>query len=737
MSASFELPKGYKFAGLKAGVKVRRSDLGVLLSARPASAAAMLTTNRSRAACTERIADLLPRDDLRAVVVLSGNANALTGEQGRRDEDRFAELTAGALGLEARTVATACTGVTGTALPVGLIAKAVGGIAESLGDDPTPFADAICTTDTRRKIAHRSLVVSGRKVHVLGIAKGSGMIHPGMATMLSFIITDLKATPAQLQESLHRTVPRTFNRITVDRDMSTNDMVLLLANGATPVGPAHGAPPPDAFVTAVEEVSRELAIAIARDGEGATRLLESEVRGAPDEETAADLARSMAESNLFKAALFSGDPNWSRAIAALGARAVDYPELPDPRTATVWLQGVKVYEAGLVPFDEVRLRRLMQQAELRIEVELPGGGPGAAKAWGCDLSYEYVRLNADIAATITEKRKGGLMRVNEMRRLSPKMRQEMLVDCLRHIERFKGMTAVIRVSGEAADKADLREALIQDVLLLRSAGLRPVLVHGGTPRVQHDLERVGEQLEMTDGAPDVQGEATRVVEATLTGRINRDLVALAHRLGGKAVGISGKDGDLIRAERSAGHAHGSAAGIVTRVDPTLLRALGRLNPHWSGDLRFRGRSLRRWEGAAFHRRVAFLHQVPVMFEGTVAENVKTACRWLGAEPPADPGAWLASARLDPGLWSKPAAGLSVGEKQRLALLRALLGRPEALLLDEVTASLDPASARAVEERVAAFHREGGAVLWIRHRERAPGEDARTWILAGGVLREDS
>jgi len=170
---------------------------------------------------------------------------------------------------------------------------------------------------------------------------------------------------------------------------------------------------------------------------------------------------------------------------------------------------------------------------------------------------------------------------------------------------------------------------------------------------------------------------------------------------------------------------------------TLLRALGRLNPHWHGDLRYRDRSLRRWEGPAFHRRVAFLHQVPVMFEGTVADNVHAACRWLNASPPADPSAWLASVRLAPTLWDEPASGLSVGEKQRLALLRALLGRPEILLLDEVTASLDPTSARAVEDRVAAFHRNGGTVVWIRHKDRVPGEGGRIWTLAGGVLREES
>lgn len=384
-------PIGFRAAAMHCGVRKSRPDVAMLVSDRPTVAAGTFTQSRVRASNVD-VCEAIVRDAgmARAIICVSGNANACTGDQGREDTLSVQNAAAAALGLAASEVLFAATGVIGEPLPVGRITPAMpqlcGRLSSQAGD---AFAHAILTTDKRPKEGLRRIVVDGRTVTVGGAAKGSGMIHPNMATMLGFLTTDAAVEQKTLQAVLSRAVDRTFNRITVDQDTSTNDMALLLANGAAgnhPIGPNH--PDLAAFAMAVEDLCRELARAIARDGEGATKLLTVHVHGALTEDEAADLARAVAGSSLVKSALFGADPNFGRVLAVLGRTSAAFA----PEDLRFSIGGHTVFENGIPTGAEEAARQAMQEEEVLFDLYLGAGG-AEAEAFGCDLSYEYVRIN--------------------------------------------------------------------------------------------------------------------------------------------------------------------------------------------------------------------------------------------------------------------------------------------------------------------------------------------------------
>jgi len=327
---------------------------------------------------------------VRAVVANSGNANAATGERGIEDARAMQALGAEALGLEAGEVAVASTGVIGVRLPMDRISSGISAASSELGEGDEGFAGSILTTDTRAKEAVARVEIGGRTVTVGGTAKGSGMIHPNMGTMLAFLTTDAAVEKSCLNETLSRVTDRTFNRVTVDGDTSPSDMALLMANGAAGNEPLTlDSPDYPAFAEAVEGVARTLAREIARDGEGATRLVEVAVEGAASEESAAALAKSVVGSNLVKAAVFGEDANWGRVLTAMGYSG----EVFDPEGVELWFGPIKVFSGGEpVPHEEAEANATLAAGEVKITVRLSEGDASAA-AWGCDLSYEYVRIN--------------------------------------------------------------------------------------------------------------------------------------------------------------------------------------------------------------------------------------------------------------------------------------------------------------------------------------------------------
>jgi len=378
---------GTAAAGVKDG-KPTRTDVALIASDRTCTAAGVFTTNQVIAAPCVVTRRHLEQGRLRAIVVNSGNANACTGEQGERHAVMMARAAAQRIGCDPYEVAVASTGVIGVPLPVERIMKAVKGIGLRPGEWGD-VAKAIMTTDTKPKSIGVDVPLSSGTVHLRGVAKGAGMIHPNMATMLAFVMTDADVDVEALQRFTRRAAGRTFNAISVDGDTSTNDTLLVIANGASGVKPRGD--DLAQFANALEGVCETLAKEIVADGEGVTKVFEVIVRGAASAEDARRAARTITTSNLVKTAIHGSDPNWGRILAAAGRSGAKV----DQSCASVRIGEVVVFASGTpLPLDRDAVRRVFDRAEVPIEVDL-GLGTDAARAWGTDLSAEYVRINAE------------------------------------------------------------------------------------------------------------------------------------------------------------------------------------------------------------------------------------------------------------------------------------------------------------------------------------------------------
>ncbi|BAS27100.1 ornithine acetyltransferase [Limnochorda pilosa] len=384
--------RGIQAAGVHCGIKGRNPDLAVVVTHPPAVAAGTFTTNRVQAAPVVVSREHLARGGLvRAIVVNSGIANACTGEQGLADARRMAAVLAERLGAAPQEVLVASTGVIGQSLPMEKVEAGIQAAVEQVrAGGGADAARAICTTDTRIKQAAVKVSLRGGTVRVGGMAKGSGMIHPNMATMLAFVATDAAVEREWLEERWRRSVAASYNRITVDGDTSTNDMALVLANGASGVRP--DGPGEEALLgEALDQVNLELARMIAADGEGASHLMVVRVTGAASPEEADRCARTIAASPLVKTAVAGRDPNWGRILAAAGRSGVTL----DPSRLDLWIGGVQVAAGGAGRKGaEEAARARMEPFEVEIRLDL-GSGPHEGLAFGCDLTEGYVRINAE------------------------------------------------------------------------------------------------------------------------------------------------------------------------------------------------------------------------------------------------------------------------------------------------------------------------------------------------------
>jgi glutamate N-acetyltransferase / amino-acid N-acetyltransferase len=386
-------PRGFRAAGVSAGIKASGAlDLALIVSDVPAQAAAVFTTNKAQAAAVLVSKDHLAtsRGTVRAIVVNSGCANACTGDVGLKAAREMASATARAVGCPPEHVLVASTGVIGVALPIEKVRAGLPMAFKALGSDQGPAAArAIMTTDLSPKEAAARITIGGREAAIGGMCKGAGMIEPNMATMLGFVTTDAAVPQRLLERALREAVDESFNAITVDGDSSTNDCVLLLANGAS------GAVVDDAayavFVEGLKAVCRELAIAIVRGGEGATKLVTVNVTGGATTAEARKAAKVIANSLLVKTAIHGGDPNWGRLICAAGRAGVAF----DASRAAVTIGTLVLFKDGQ-PHDELApmAAEYLQGKDLMVGVDL-GSGTASSTVWTCDLSAEYVRINAD------------------------------------------------------------------------------------------------------------------------------------------------------------------------------------------------------------------------------------------------------------------------------------------------------------------------------------------------------
>ena len=570
------IPKGFRYSGVSCGIKPQRRDLALVVSDHPAAAAGLFTVNRAAAAPVLDARERVPAEGIRAVLANSGNANALTGPHGLEDVASLRAAVAQALGLQKRAILTASTGVIGQRLPVQKMVDAIPALVEQLGDHAELAAEAIMTTDTRPKMSSRELLVGGKPATVAAICKGTGMLAPQLATTLCVVATDLAITPRMLQDALARAAKPTIEMVTVDGDMSTNDTLFALANGLAG-NPRISEPGHDLEVleAALVDLFGEMARAMAADGEGATKLMEVVVNGAPSDDAARDVARAVANSPLIKAALFGSDPNWGRILATVGSRAGSQKWPIDPYRARVLLQGTAVYGNGSpLEFDREALKTRMREPRVDVRVEL-ADGDASATAWGCDLSYDYVKINADYSSLIVQKADGGVGKDDHVANYSPAFKRTLLVEALKYISAFSGQVAVIKYGGAAMVKDSLKGAFAEDVVLLKRVGLRPVVVHGGAQEVNRTMERLGERSEFVDGLRVTDANNLPVVEMVLSGKVNQELVSLLNARDAAAVGLSGKDGQLIKARKLV-HESGRDLGLwgeVTEVNRDFLRML--------------------------------------------------------------------------------------------------------------------------------------------------------------------
>lgn len=392
-------PIGFTTNGVLSGIKAGRTrpDTALIFSEKPCAAAGVFTKNKVQAECVKLSRRHVAGGSAQAVIVNSGNANACTGEQGAQAALRMAQSAASQLHLQEGDVLVCSTGVIGQQLPVEKIEAKMADLVAGLSKEGHQLArEAIMTTDTRYKEAALETTIGGRTVRLGTMAKGSGMIHINMGTMLGFITTDCAISAAMLDKALRESVEGTYNCVSVDGDTSTNDTLLILANGmaGNQVIDSEG-PDYDAFVSALNQLNTIMAKRIAADGEGAEHLVECRVDGAASVEDARILAKSVISSNLVKAAFFGKDANWGRILCAMGYSGGSFmPEKTSVSFASA-AGRIQVFKEGVpLDFDEELARRILSEDETRIEVELQDGNCSGT-AWGCDLTYEYVKINGD------------------------------------------------------------------------------------------------------------------------------------------------------------------------------------------------------------------------------------------------------------------------------------------------------------------------------------------------------
>ena len=392
ISGGLTAATGIRAAGVHCEIKKNKRDLALIYSTVPAVAAGVFTTNLIKAAPVLVSARNVKEKETRAIVVNSGNANACSGQRGLNDAERMAIITAQALNLEPEQVLVGSTGVIGQFLPMDKVEKGILKAAQVLSREGGSYAaEAILTTDTIKKEIAYTFEISGKKVTIGAMAKGSGMICPNMATMLAFITTDVKISKPLLEKALQESASKSYNLITVDGDTSTNDMVLILANGMAQ-NPEINEEGEDykEFLKALNYVNRQMASNIIRDGEGTTKLIEVTIKGIIDYEMGRKLSMGILNSNLVKTAFFGEDANWGRIITAMGYSCQEFI----PEKVDIFLGDIQVMKDGVgLIFDEEKAKEILSHKKVQVLIDLKLGSEEIT-AWGSDLSYQYVTINS-------------------------------------------------------------------------------------------------------------------------------------------------------------------------------------------------------------------------------------------------------------------------------------------------------------------------------------------------------
>jgi acetylglutamate kinase len=560
--------RGFTFSGLHAGIKPFKKDLALVFSESPCNAVAMLTVNAAAAAPIIDCKKRLPMSGVRALLVNSGNANALTGDAGISDVAQLCFEMAKVLDIPPAAVLMASTGVIGQRLPKVKIIAALPQLKAQLKSGPESAAEAILTTDTNIKVSSRAVRFGRKEGRITGLCKGSGMIAPQLASTIGILCTDVAISTSLLDKALREAMDGSFNNLTVDNDMSTNDVIFALSNGQLLNQEIKDETSVEfvEFAAALKSMCVELAKEVARDGEGATKLLEVRVSGAPTKIVADDVAKSVAGSTLVKAAVFGADPNWGRILATVGARVGSQKYPVNVHGSSVTVQGIVVYDNGpaldasTIPVSSVStnganegpsvpghttLRSRMRAPEILIEINLRSG-EFSSVGWGCDLTYDYVKINADYTSLLVPTADGSVAKDDRLTNYSPKFKVNLVKQALNYISHFADQRVVLKIGRQAMGKDSLRVSIVEDIKLLRAVGMVPIVVHGESPEGQ--------------SKGDVHSK-----EMMLSGQTNTELVTMLNRAGVQAIGLSGMDASFLKGKRSKNN-----FGEVVSVNTELL-----------------------------------------------------------------------------------------------------------------------------------------------------------------------
>ncbi|MBK2025632.1 bifunctional glutamate N-acetyltransferase/amino-acid acetyltransferase ArgJ [Francisella philomiragia] len=386
-----KLPKGFLAGGVNCGVRLYRPDLGVIISEKNCKAVGVFTKNKYKAAPVKYCMNLLPAGNIKAIITNSGQANAATGEIGDEHNQQVVDSLATELNCSSEQVLIASTGVIGQQISIDKITSAIPKLINSVSNIADKFAISILTTDLLPKSVYKKIQLSTGEITITGICKGSGMINPNMATMLGYFLTDADIDIRLAQEILRESSDNSFNMISVDGDMSTNDCVFMLANGVSGIEVSSNEDI-NIFKEALHEIAVILAKSIARDGEGATKLIEAKVTGLNDIVLSKELAKKIISSSLVKTAIYGESPNWGRVLAKIGEVDIDEQTL---ESCQIFMQGQKIFANGLPVSDDLtNLKNAMKEDTVTIDVTFSQGNQQAI-AWGCDLTQQYVNINAD------------------------------------------------------------------------------------------------------------------------------------------------------------------------------------------------------------------------------------------------------------------------------------------------------------------------------------------------------
>ena len=561
--------QGFQAAGIAAGIKKGGTkDMAMVYSEKPCVCAGTFTTNVVKAAPVKWDQKIVEESDyVQAVVCNSGIANACTGQEGYSYCQETAKAAGEALGISAEEVLVASTGVIGQQLPMAVLKEGVKKLAPMLlgtKEAGTLAAEAIMTTDTVKKEVAVEMELSGKKVTIGGMCKGSGMIHPNMCTMLSFVTTDVDIDKNLLKEALRESVQDSYNMISVDGDTSTNDTVLVLAN-AMAGNPKITEKNQDyeIFKKGLDYVNKTLAQKIAGDGEGATALFEVKITGAQTKEQAVTLSKSVITSNLTKAAIFGHDANWGRILCAMGYSGAQF----DPEKVDLVFESkagrIQIMKNGIgTDYSEEEATKILSEDKVTVIADIKMGEE-TATAWGCDLTYDYVKSMRITA----HKGESGMVKQKYLDKA------EVLIEALPYIQRFNRKIIVVKYGGSAMVDEQLKKTVIQDVVLLKLVGFKPIIVHGGGKEISRWVSKVGKEPQFINGLRVTDGETMELAEMVLN-KVNKELVALVESLGVKAVGVSGKDGNLLKVEKKFSNGQDIGfVGNITEVNPKILSDL--------------------------------------------------------------------------------------------------------------------------------------------------------------------